>query len=236
MDRYYEAYDARYRTIHGKGLSWTADVATPIVGEILTRFFPDPGAAVLELGCGEGRDARPLLAAGRNLTAADVSPEAVAWCRAKDPSHGDRYRVLDCIRDPAPGRWSFVYAVAVLHMLVEDPDRQAFLRFVRDCLLPGTGKALLCSMGDGQREFRTDPAEAFLPRLREHPTGPVTVAATSCRAVSFPTLREELKRAGLRVVEEGLTAAPPEFDCLMYVVAAPAADGDAPGCEEESHA
>lgn len=224
MERYYEAYDARYRTIHGKGLSWTADVTTPIVGEILARFFPDPGAALLELGCGEGRDARPLLAAGRDLTAADVSPEAVAWCRAKDPIHADRYRVLDCVKNPAPGKWSFVYAVAVLHMLVEDPDRQAFLRFVSDCLLPGGGNALLCSMGDGQRELCTDPAEAFLPRRREHSAGPVTVAATSCRVVSFPTLREELKRAGLEIVEEGLTAAPPEFDSLMYAVVAPAAD------------
>lgn len=230
MRQYYEAYDERYRTVHEKGLSWTEDVPTPIVGEMLARFAPDPTATVLELGCGEGRDARPLLAAGRDLTAADVSAEAVAWCRAKDPAHAERYRVLDCVRDPAPGQWRFVYAVAVLHMLVEDTERQAFLRFVRDCLTPGTGKALLCSMGDGEREYRSDPAEAFLPRTREHPSGPVTVAATSCRIVGFRTLREELNRAGLRVVEDGLTAVPPEFDSLMYAVAVPA---DEPALENE---
>ena len=82
MRAYYEAYDERYRQIHGQGLAWTADVPTPVVAEVLARYAPDPAAPVLELGCGEGRDARPLLAAGRNLTATDLSAEAVAWCRA----------------------------------------------------------------------------------------------------------------------------------------------------------
>ena len=217
MRAYYEAYDERYRQIHGQGLAWTADVPTPVVAEVLARYAPDPAAPVLELGCGEGRDARPLLAAGRNLTATDLSAEAVAWCRAGDPAHAERYRVLDCVRDETPERWDFLYAVAVLHMLVEDGDRQAFFRFLRDHMSPG-GAALICTMGDGERELCSDPAEAFRLRPREHAAGPVRVAATSCRMVSFPTLRRELDRAGLRVLEQGLTAAPPEFDSLMYVV------------------
>ena len=217
MRPYYEAYDERYRTIHAKGVSWASDAPTPIVAEILKRCPPGPAAALLELGCGEGRDARPLLAAGLDLTATDLSPEAVAWCRAADPAHAACYRVLDCVRGAAPGQWDFVYAVAVLHMLVEDADRQSFFRFVRACLRPA-GRALLCSMGDGERELRSDPAEAFELREREHPTGPVCVAATSCRVVSFRTLEDELARAGLELVEQGLTAAPPEFDSLMYVL------------------
>ena len=77
MRRYYEAYDARYRQIHARGHAWAADVPTPIVAEALARFVPDPAARLLELGCGEGRDARPLLAAGRALTATELSPAAV---------------------------------------------------------------------------------------------------------------------------------------------------------------
>lgn len=224
---YYEAYDERYRTIHRLGHAWAADVPTPIVAEALARFVPDPAARLLELGCGEGRDARPLLAAGRNLTAAELSPEAVAWCRARDPAHAARYRVLDCVRGELPGQWDFIYAVALLHMLTEDADRQALLRFVREHLTPD-GIALLCSMGDGETEFCSDPAEAFALREREHPAGPVRVAASSCRIVGFPTLEAELARAGLAVLERGLTAAPPEFDRLLYVLVRPA-EGAAPG-------
>ena len=220
MRQYYEAYDERYRQIHARGHAWAGDAATPIVAQALERFAPDPMARLLELGCGEGRDARPLLAAGRALTATDLSPEAVAWCRAKDPVHAENYRVLDCVRGRLPGRWDFIYAVALLHMLTEDADRQALLRFVREHLTPN-GIALLCSMGDGETEFCSDPSAAFELREREHPVGPVRVAATSCRIVSFPTLEAELARAGLAVLERGLTAAPPEFDSLLYVLVRP---------------
>ena len=238
MRRYYEAYDARYRQIHARGRAWAADVPTPIVAESLARFVPDPAARLLELGCGEGRDARPLLAAGRALTATELSPEAVAWCRAKDPAHAERYRVLDCVRGELAGRWDFIYAVALLHMLTEDADRQALLRFVREHLAP-EGIALLCSMGDGETEFCSDPAEAFALRQREHPAGPVRVAATSCRVVGFQTLETELARAGLSVLERGLTAAPPEFDRLLYVLVRPAEgaeSGETPFAAEGSAA
>lgn len=217
---YSEAYDERYRTVHALGLSWTRDVPTPIVGEVLARYAVPQDAPMLELGCGEGRDARPLLAQGRRLTATDLSPEAVAWCRAKDPPHADQYRTLDCLREPCGERFAFLYAVALLHMLVEDADRQRFLRFVRDHLEP-EGLALLCTMGDGTRELQSDPAEAFSLRMREHPSGPVRVAATTCRVVSFQTLERELEQAGLRLLERGLTAAPPEFDSLLYAVVQP---------------
>lgn len=214
---YYEAYDERYKTIHEMGSAWFSDAPTPILGEILARYGIGPDTPMLELGCGEGRDARPLLAAGRALTATELSPEAVAWCRAKDPAHAERYRVLDCVRGELAGRWDFIYAVALLHMLTEDADRRALLRFVREHLAP-EGIALLCSMGDGETEFCSDPAEAFALRQREHPAGPVRVAATSCRVVGFQTLETELARAGLSVLERGLTAAPPEFDRLLYVL------------------
>ena len=214
---YYAAYDDRYQQIHARGHSWASDVPTPIVAESLRRFAPDPAASILELGCGEGRDARPLLAAGRDLTATDLSPEAVAWCRARDPAHARHYRVLDCVRGRLSGQWDFIYAVALLHMLVADADRQALFRFVRNHLAP-EGTALICTMGDGTRELCSDPTEAFQLREREHPAGPVRVAATSCRTVSFPALAAELARTGLRVLEQGLTAAPPEFDSLMYIL------------------
>jgi hypothetical protein len=76
-------------------------------------------------------------------------------------------------------------------------------------------------MGDGTRELQSDPAEAFSLRMREHPSGPVRVAATTCRVVSFQTLERELEQAGLRLLERGLTAAPPEFDSLLYAVVQP---------------
>ena len=217
MKQYYEAYEDRYQTIHALGHAWSSDRATPIVGEILARYGIPKTAPMLELGCGEGRDALPLLREGRNLLATDISQEAVAWCRDLAPEYAERFQVLDCLGGALPERFDFICAVAVLHMLTEDEDRARFFAFLREHLTE-KGIALVCTMGDGEREFRSDPDKAFDPAERDHPAGPVTVAATSCRIVSFDTLTREITQAGLTLLETGLTPSPPDFDCLMYAV------------------
>ena len=37
--KYYEAYEERYTTIHEKGYSWSSDVSSPIVMEIIRKYF-----------------------------------------------------------------------------------------------------------------------------------------------------------------------------------------------------
>ncbi len=215
--RYYEAYDERYKTAHARGIRWMGGEPTALVGEILDRYGVGREQPILELGCGEGRDAIPLLERGYDLLATDVSPEAVAYCRLLAPEHSDRFQLLDAVKGALPGRYRFIYAVAVLHMLVLPEDREGFYRFVREHLAED-GLALLCTMGDGTAERQSDIREAFELRERACEGGTISVAATSCRMVSFPTWEKELSRAGLARVEEGVTAVEPEFDVMMYAV------------------
>lgn len=216
--KYYAAYDERYKTAHEKGVSWASDRNTPVVLETIRKYGIQPVHELLEIGCGEGRDARALLAEGYHaLLATDISPEAIAYCQKTTPQHGENFRVLDCLSQ-TPGRtFDFVYAVAVIHMLVQDEDRQGFYRFVRDCLKPG-GYGLICTMGDGEAEMQSDISRAFELQERSHPSGKMLVAGTSCRMVSFPAFRRELAQSNLQIVEEGITSAMPEFDRLMYAV------------------
>ncbi len=216
MRPYYEAYEERYRTIHAKGLRWSGEQPTPIVSDVAARYCPE-GAALLEIGCGEGRDAGALLAQGYDLLATDISPEAVSFCRTAMPEHAERFQVLDCLRDALPARFDMVFAVAVVHMLVRDEDRRGFYRFLRAHLKPG-GVGLVCSMGDGETELKSDVARAFELQNREHPSGTQRVAATSCRMVSFPTFAREIEACRLVIVERGFTSAMPDFDSLMYAV------------------
>lgn len=217
MKPYYEAYDERYRTIHAMGHRWAGDVPTPIVMETIQKYEVDPAEPMLEIGCGEGRDALPLLKQGMNLLATDVSPEAIEFCRKQDPRFADRFQVLDCLRSGETRRFGFLFSVAVLHMLLLDADRSGFYRFVREHLTDD-GVALICSMGDGEREMMTDPGDAFRLLEREHPSGRVRVAGTSLRMVSFPRFERELAGGGLQILEKGFTSCPPEFDRLMYAV------------------
>lgn len=217
--KYYEAYDDRYRQIHGQNLQWFADNPTPIVMETVRALGIGRDQKILELGCGEGRDAIALLQDGYDLLATDISAAAIAYAQNKFPEFKSCFAVLDGVHGEIPETFDFIYAVAVVHMLVEDADRDGLYAFIRTHLKPG-GKALICTMGDGKMQRQTDVGGAFDVQDRVHePTGrTVQIANTSCRMVSFATFREELKRNGLEIIKEGITAAMPDFSALMFAV------------------
>lgn len=214
---YYKAYDERYKAIHQKGHSWAAENRTPIVLETIRKFAIAETAQVLEIGCGEGRDARAVLEAGFDLTATDISAEAIRYCKEHFPAYENRFRVMDCLADRISQRYDFIYAVAVVHMLVRDEDRDGFYGFIREHLKK-TGLALILSMGDGEFEMQSDIRTAFQLQERNHFSGKVQVAGTSCRMVSFPTFEAEIARNGLEIVEKGLCEAMPDFNSLLYAV------------------
>ena len=216
---YYEAYDDRYRQIHSQNLQWFYDDPTPIVQKMMEKFGITKDQKLLELGCGEGRDACPLLKQGYDLLATDISPAAIQYAQKKWPEYSDHFEVLDCISGEIAQKFHFIYAVAVVHMLVEDHHRNAVDAFLHNHLVPD-GVALICTMGDGQMQRQTDVSTAFDLQERTHEqTGKtVKIASTSCRVVDFETFRCELKRNQLTILEEGITAAPPDFPVLMYAV------------------
>ncbi len=218
--KYYEAYEERYKQVHARKLQWLSDEPSEIVGRTLEKYGVGKAARILEVGCGEGRDAAQLMRLGYDLTATDVSAEAVRYCGAKYPQYAQRFHVLDCLQDETRETYDCIYAIAVLHMLVDDADRRAFWRFMQTHLNAG-GIALVGSMGDGETERRSDPGDAFALMERTHEaTGQtVRIAGTSCCVVSSETLRKEAEAAQLRVVEEGKTAVLPDFPAMLYLVA-----------------
>lgn len=217
--KYYEAYDDRYRQAHAENIQWFSEEPSSIVAHVIGRFNIQPSQPILEIGCGEGRDARPLLNQGFGLWATDISSEAVSYCQKLDPEHSDSYRVLDCVRGRMDERFDFIYAVAVLHMLVEDNDRAAFYRFIRDHL-NSDGIALICTMGNGSFERSSDISTAFDLQERTHQESGKTLklAGTSCRMVSFPTFEAEIARNGLEILEKGFSPIEPDFSEMMYAV------------------
>ena len=162
---------------------------------------------MLEIGCGEGNDAAHLLEKGYDVLATDVSPAAVDFCRKKYPRWAERFRTLDCLKDKLDERFGFIYAVAVLHMLVLDEDRQGMLRFIREHLAED-GAGLIVVMGDGELQRATDISTAFDLQERTHQQSgqKMMIALTSCRIVTRDEFREEIERAGLVIAEMGDTA------------------------------
>lgn len=177
-------------------------------------------ADILEIGCGEGRDAGYLLQMGYRVWATDAAPAAIAYCRRKYSDFAARFAVFGCLQAPLCRQFRFIYAIAVLHMLVNDRDRMRFYRCLREGLTVH-GVALICSMGDGEQELRTGgkPQEQMICARAEGGKGEtVQTARLPCRMVSFQTLRQELSSAELELLEDGLTSAPSDFPCMMYAV------------------
>lgn len=214
---YYKAYEERYKTAHQKGVSWSSDKHSPIVMEIIKKYGITPEHQLLEIGCGEGRDSRTVLQNGYHLLATDISQEAVNYCKNAMPEYEKNFRVLDCLSDDLDKTFDFIYGIAVVHMLVLDKDRDGFYQFIYHHLKED-GIALICTMGDGEVEMQSDIQRAYELQEREHESGKMMVAGTSCRMVSFKTLEEELERNSLDIVESGITSALPDFNSLMYVV------------------
>lgn len=228
---YYEAYDDRYKQVHEKQLRWFADAPSPIVGDIMKKYGITKTMNIAEIGCGEGRDAVPLLRQGYRLLATDISAAAIDYCKNNCPEHTRAFMVLDCLTDSTNhyATFDFIYAVAVLHMLVLDSHRTRFFRFIYE-QLSETGVALICTMGDGSSEHRSDISTAFELQPRTHgETGEtLCLAGTSFRMVNFAALTREIEESGLTLVESGITAIEPDYPVVMFAVVSRGAGNQPP--------
>lgn len=217
MKKYYEAYDERYKAVHKKNLRWMGYSPSDIVLQTINRFGVSKDDTVLELGCGEGRDAIALLERGYSLLATDVSPEAVCYCKAQYIKYADSFELLDAVSGTTYKKFDYIYSVAVIHMLVLDEDRKAFYSFIKNHLTEN-GIALICTMGDGTFERKTDISIAFDLGERVCEGEKVIVAETSCRIVTTQTFEKELEDAGFEIIEQGLTSVENHFPVMMYAV------------------
>ena len=217
MNKYYEAYDKRYRQVHDKGLTWSTNSNTKIVERIINKYHLEK-ESILEIGCGEGRDARYLLNESYNVIATDISQEAIDYCIKKDITHKSNYKVLDVLSSNSQDKYGFIYSVACLHMLVLDSDRNKYYEYIYNHL-ENNGYALILTMGDGIKESESDISKAFdnIKRTHQESNQVIEVATTSCRIVNFDTLFKEISN-NFEVVEYGITEIENHFDKIMYIV------------------
>lgn len=100
----------------GRGRLWRP----PLWLEEHAGLLPPPAAGpVLDLGCGSGRAAAWLCAAGHRVTAVDRHAEALAWARRLAADAPGRLVTLRAdLSDPAavpPGPWAVAMAFRFLH-------------------------------------------------------------------------------------------------------------------------
>lgn len=85
MAKYYQAYEERYKTIHEMGIAWELNEPTPEIAQWIKYVSLNHSEPILDVGCGEGRDAYYLTQEGYRIIGIDISQEAINWCKNRMP-------------------------------------------------------------------------------------------------------------------------------------------------------
>ncbi|GAA1483073.1 class I SAM-dependent methyltransferase [Gordonia sinesedis] len=146
-------WDDRYR---GSERLWTANVNPSLITEVDGL---EPSTA-LDVGAGEGADARWLADRGWRVTAVDISQVAVDRARALDPRSDITWVRADLTADELPGR---DYGLVTAHYLpIRIADIAVAQRLVGAVGVGGT-LLLVAHALEGVRTHGFDPADYVQP-------------------------------------------------------------------------
>jgi SAM-dependent methyltransferase len=135
---------------------------------LLRKKLQGRGRKALKVGCGLGDDAERLAELGFEVTAFDVSPTAIGWCKRRFPESKVRYFVHDLFNPPKEWKGAFEFVLESYTLQVLPPDlRGRAIHCISDFVAPG-GTLLVIARG----------------RKPEEPTG----------EMPWPLVREELDR------------------------------------------
>lgn len=182
---------------YGDLVEWLASYGPgPEAGE---KVGPADGLAArpaarsaLVVGCGLGDDAEAIAAAGFRVTAFDVSPTAIAWCRQRFPASRVDYCVADALAAPLEWRGQF-------DLVFESRTVQALPRSLRSQML---GALAQWVASPGILLVATYLQEKSGGEDLEGPPWPLSLAEL-----------EELERCGLRLVSQSIMEQPESRFC-----------------------
>lgn len=120
-------------------IHWADLVPNAQLVEWLDRELPTgKGRRALVVGCGLGDDAEMLAGLGFRVTAFDVAPTAVAWCRERFPRSDVAYTVADVTALPADWQNAYDIVVEIYTLQVLPPDlRRLAMAQLASALGPG---------------------------------------------------------------------------------------------------
>ncbi|MCC6849649.1 MAG: class I SAM-dependent methyltransferase [Deltaproteobacteria bacterium] len=143
-------FDTLYRQADGDpgGVSWADLAPNPNLTAWLDReHVAGGGRRALEIGCGLGDDGEELARRGFAVTAFDVSPTAVAWCRRRFPGSVVRRAIADVLAPPRAwsGAFAFVLESYTLQVLPSAARARAIANVAR--FVAPRGELLLIARG-----------------------------------------------------------------------------------------
>lgn len=115
-----------------------------LVSWLDTRKIPT-GARALVIACGLGDDAEELSRRGCEVTAFDLSPTAIDWCRRRFPDSAVDYQVADLLA--LPDEWTHSYDIVVEINTIQSlplTHRRMTVEAIATTVAPGGALILRC--------------------------------------------------------------------------------------------
>ena len=129
-------FEAVYAAAKGDELTipWVNLSPNPHLVEWLDTNPMPSGKKALVVGCGLGDDAEELSRRGFSVTAFDISPTAIEWCRKRYPLSKARYETQDLFKAPAGWKQFFdlvveIYTLQSLQSPLREQAIQTIARF-----------------------------------------------------------------------------------------------------------
>jgi SAM-dependent methyltransferase len=160
-------FDDLYRGAAGntEAIPWAHLTANSLLMEWITRHQPrEEGRNTLVVGCGLGDDAEAVARTGYDVTAFDISPEAIQWSQRRFPDSTVYYRVADALALPEEWNSGFdlIVEIYTLQTLPEEGLRAQVAANLARCLAPEGSLLVIC----GGRDEADDPGAMPWPLTR----------------------------------------------------------------------
>ncbi|MCA9057603.1 MAG: class I SAM-dependent methyltransferase [Planctomycetaceae bacterium] len=173
---------AQEAVVGGRPLDWFEELYSQVAGDetgipwadmhvnpnfaswLADRRGSATAQSALVIGCGLGDDAEELATLGWKVTAFDISPTCIDWCRKRFPDSVVTYQTADLFVAPPEWRQAFDFVFEAYTLQVLPPElRSGAIKRIADFVRPG-GRLLLISRG---RDPKDDPGQMPWPLLRE---------------------------------------------------------------------
>ena len=179
-------FEKLYRGARGDtgAIPWAHLRVNPFLTEWVTNDQPSgEGKRALVVGCGLGDDAEAMARYGFDVTAFDISPEAIAWARRRFPDSQVRYTFANALS--LPERWSeqfhLIVEIYTLQSLPFQAMRERVAANLTRCVSPGGSLLVICA----GRDESDEPGSMPWPLTRADLT---TFERVGLREVSFEDL------------------------------------------------
>jgi SAM-dependent methyltransferase len=134
-------FESLYQSAGGSAaaIPWADGRVNPNLADwIVQHPLAEIGPRGLVVGCGLGDDAEHLASLGLRVTAFDISPTAIAWCRERFPASPVDYLAADLLHPPAAWQAAFDFVFEAYTLQALPPDlRVNAARHLASFVAPG---------------------------------------------------------------------------------------------------